>query len=268
MVVIAPVSRHRASCIRRGVLLVVALVVGLAAPTSAAPGAGHATVTRPAQRLNIPQVVVFGSSVNGVDLVAYRVGTPGGRVVLIVGNVHGDELKGIEITQRLRMSAIPAGIDLWVVDTINPDGVAVPQRQNANGVDLNRNFSYGWGYIPPSTTNRQYSGEAPADQPETQAMQHLVDTIRPAITVFYHQDANRVSLSGTRKEIPAEYARLVGQSTGSTPCTAGCTGTAGSYVNHAVAGGTSFLVELPNTSVVTSAMIDRHVAALLTVMVR
>jgi protein MpaA len=244
------------------------LSLAVTAPAAAAPAAsGSAAATQPAKRLNIGATVVFGSSVNGVDLVAYRVGTPGGRVVLIVGNVHGDELKGIEITQRLRMSDIPDGIDLWVVDTINPDGVAVPQRQNANGVDLNRNFSYGWGYIPRSATNRQYSGEAPADQPETQALQGLVDAIHPAITVFYHQDANRVSLAGARKEIPAEYARLVGQSTGSTPCTAGCTGTAGSYVNHAVPGGTSFLVELPNSSVVTSAMIDRHVAALLTVMV-
>lgn len=242
--------------------------VAVAPPALAAPEiVGRATVTTPAQRLNIVETRVFGTSVNGVDLVAYRVGTPGGRVVLVVGNVHGDEPKGVEITRRLRMADIPDGVDLWVVDTMNPDGMAVPQRQNANGVDLNRNFSWGWGYIAPSTTNRQYSGEAPADQPETQAMQDLVTTLQPAITVFYHQDANRVSLAGARKDIPAEYARLVGQSTGSTPCTAGCTGTAGSFVNHVVPSGTAFLVELPNSSVVTSAMIDRHVAALLAVVV-
>ncbi len=226
-----------------------------------------ATVAAPAKRLNIVDVVVFGKSVQGRDLIAYRLGTPGGRVVLIVGNIHGDEPKGADITRALRMLATPPGIDLFVVDTVNPDGMAVPTRQNANGVDLNRNFSFGWSYIPLSTTNRQYSGEGPADQPETQAMQGLVALLEPEITVFYHQDANRVSLAGKRKEIPEEYARLVGQTTGSTPCTQGCTGTAGSFVNHLLPDGTAFLVELPNSTVVTPEIIDRHVNALLTVVV-
>ena len=261
--------RRLARCVAVGAIAAAASV----APTAAA---APATVDRPvtaqlaAERnatAAIDEVIVFGSSVQGRDLLAYRLGTPGGRVVLIVGNVHGDEPRGVDIAARLRLRDIPDGIDLFVVDTINPDGMVVPQRQNANGVDLNRNFSHGWGYIAPSTTNRQYSGEAPADQPETRALEGLVSLIQPQITVFYHQDANRISLGGARKEIPATYARLVGQSTGSTPCTAGCTGTAGSFVNHTVPGGTSFLVELPNSSVVDAPMIDRHVDALLTVMV-
>jgi len=261
---------------RRLALRVTVVTTVAAASLTPARAAAPTAVERPATAQSpavrnateaIDDVTVFGTSVQGRDLIAYRLGTPGGRVVLILGNVHGDEPRGVDIASRLRLREIPEDIDLFVVDTINPDGMAVPQRQNANGVDLNRNFSYGWGYIAPSTVNRQYSGEAPADQPETQALEALVRLIQPQITVFYHQDANRISLGGARKEIPATYARLVGQTTGSTPCTAGCTGTAGSFVNHVVPTGTSFLVELPNSSVVDSAMIDRHVDALLTVMV-
>lgn len=254
------------------VVSVGAVTMSMTHANAAAPVSVGSAATAQSQAVRnaiseINDVLVFGKSVQGRDLIAYRLGTPGGRVVLIVGNVHGDEPRGVDIASRLRLRDIPAGIDLFVVDTINPDGMAVPMRQNANGVDLNRNFSYGWGYIAPSTTNRQYSGEAPADQPETQALEGFVNLIKPQITVFYHQDANRISLGGARKEIPAEYARLVGQSTGSTPCTAGCTGTAGSFVNHAVPSGTSFLVELPNSSVVGSDMINRHIDALLAVMV-
>lgn len=261
---IAGMKRRLLSIMVAAVWIVWMPTVGAAAPPPAF--SQRATVVLPAERLRI-QTIVFGKSVLGADLIAFRLGTPGGRVVLIIGNIHGDEQKGADITRLLRSSPIPPGIDLFVVDTFNPDGMAVPMRQNANGVDLNRNFPTGWAYIPRSATNGQYSGEAPSDQPETVAMQNLVNLIKPEITVFYHQDANRVSLGGARKEIPAEYARLVGLSTGSTPCTQGCTGTAGTFVNAAVPGGTAFLVELPNSSVVTPDLVRLHTDALLSVMV-
>ena len=267
-------SRLLAAVARKLCAVVVLLTISLA-PSVAAAGdppfaqsgvQAAAAGAAPAERLRIHSIV-FGRSVQGRDLVAYRLGTPGGRVVLVIGNIHGDEPKGAEITRLLRSSPVPTGIDLYVIDTINPDGYAANTRQNANGVDLNRNFAYGWGYIPRRQNNGQYSGEAPADQPETKATQDFVAAIRPAITVNYHQDANRVSLGGARKEIPATYARLVGLSTGDTPCTSGCTGTAGSFFNAWVQGGTSFLVELPGSAVVDQAMVALHANALLTVMV-
>jgi len=54
---------------------------------------------------------------------------------------------------------IPEGVAIWLVRSINPDGVAANLRKNARGVDLNRNFSVGWqassdtssGYYPGPT---------------------------------------------------------------------------------------------------------------------
>ncbi|MEY2553770.1 MAG: murein peptide amidase [Ilumatobacteraceae bacterium] len=208
---------------------------------------------------------VIGQSVLGRDITAYRLGTPGGRSVLLIGVIHGDEAKGYGITQLIRTKPIPAGIDMWIIDSMNPDGQAANTRQNANGVDLNRNVSYKWNYIPKSLDNGQYSGEAPADQPETQALESFINAIQPAITIFWHQDANRVSPGGARLEIPDKYASIVGLSTASTPCTAGCTGTATQYVNHAVKGGTAFIVELPGNDAVTPAMVELHAEATLDV---
>ena len=143
-----------------------------------------------------PKVIetrVIGKSVQGRDIVAERMGTPGGRVVLIIGVIHGDEQKGMEVTKLLRTMPTPKGIDLWLVDTMNPDGVAMNTRGNANKVDLNRNFELGWSYIPLDPSHGQYSGEAPADQPETQAVQTFLFDVKPALVLWFHQDANVIT---------------------------------------------------------------------------
>ena len=244
--------------------LVVDGIVGPRTRTSLGFGMAVAptTATVPARIL---ETRVIGTSVQGRAITAVRMGTPGGRVVMIVGVIHGDETKGGLITALLRTLPTPAGIDLWLVDSMNPDGQANGTRTNANGVDLNRNFETGWSYIPPSTTNHQYSGEAPADQPETQAMEVFIRTIRPAVGIWYHQDANVISINGARPIIPSTYGQLVGLGTGNVPCTQKCTGTAGKFANTTVSGSTNFLVELPGSAVVTSAMIRLHASAVLAV---
>jgi protein MpaA len=249
---------------------------GLAVDGIVGPATGTALGLRipigsaiPPQGTVPPKVVetrVIGRSVQGRDIVAERMGTPGGRVVLIIGNIHGDEQKGVAITQLLRTMPTPKGVDLWLVDTMNPDGFAMNTRENANKIDLNRNFPQGWSYIPRDPSHRQYSGEAPADQPETQAMQAFLLSIKPAIAIWFHQDANVITINGARREIPAAYGRLVGLGTGDVPCSQRCTGTASTFANT-IPGATSFLVELPGSSRVTPAMIRTHANAVLTVAV-
>ncbi|MCU1400760.1 MAG: murein peptide amidase, partial [Acidimicrobiales bacterium] len=121
-------------------------------------GAGAVAPGQPVPA-HVLETRTIGTSVQGRPITAVRMGTPGGRVVMIVGIIHGDETKGALVTAALRTMATPAGIDLWLIDSMNPDGVAANTRGNANGVDLNRNFDVGWNYIPRSTTNHQYSGE-------------------------------------------------------------------------------------------------------------
>ncbi len=222
------------------------------------------TTTTVADEL-VTETRVIGQTVQRRDITAYRLGDPSGRPVLLVGVIHGNEAKGFEITRLIRTMPTPPGIDLWIIDSINPDGQFSNTRENANDVDLNRNVSYNWNYIPQSEDNGQYSGEAPADQPETQALEAFVTDIQPNITIFWHQDANRVSPGGARRVIPNTFAQIVGLSTAGTPCTAGCTGTASQFVNYAVEGGTAFIVELPGNDEVTAEMVTLHAEATLEV---
>ena len=49
-------------------------------------------------------------------------------VVVVVGSIHGDERAGGRVVRRLRAAPLPDGVDLWLVRTVNPGGVAVDRR--------------------------------------------------------------------------------------------------------------------------------------------
>jgi protein MpaA len=228
--------------------LLQALGLTASSPTSAND---HAKDTSVVQTLRI------GTSVQGRAIEAIERGTPGGRVVLAIGAIHGDEGAGHAVIDWLRQMPVPPGIDLWLVPTINPDGEAMGQRQNANGVDLNRNFPRKWGKLG-SPGYWQYAGPSAASEPETQAMVSLLDRIRPEVTLWYHQDLNEVDPAGDPAiyNTYARYAKMrVVTVTGGT-----YTGTATQYCYGVSPDGTAFVVELPRK--VPGTMALRHATAL------
>ena len=86
----------------------------------------------------------------------------------MVGSIHGDENEGHEVVRVLkRRYRNLRGAELWVVKTINPDGVHAHRRQNARGVDLNRNFSYRWSGAAASSA--EDPGPRPFSEPESRA---------------------------------------------------------------------------------------------------
>src|ERR1700710_1671451 len=75
---------------------------------------------------------VIGHSVGGRELRVVRVGDPQApRKILIVGCIHGNERAGLAITAALRRVSPPPGVQLLVLDELNPDGCARRTRGNA-----------------------------------------------------------------------------------------------------------------------------------------
>jgi N-acetylmuramoyl-L-alanine amidase len=198
----------------------------------------------------------IGRSERGRPIRAMRVGNPRARVkLLVVGTVHGNEQAGRAVVARLRRVRPPRGTALWLVDDANPDGTAANARQNARGVDLNRNFPYRW-----QPQDGVYeSGSGPASEAETQAMQSFIERERPRVTLWYHQALRMVVKSTGDPKLERLYSARSGLPWRSLPR---YHGTAVSWQNRTFAGDTAFVVELPGGAL-APAGVRRHASAVL-----
>jgi murein peptide amidase A len=161
--------------------------------------------------------------------------------VLVVGCIHGNERAGISVARSLAAMVAPAGIDLWVLDDLNPDGAVAGTRQNAHGVDLNRNFSYRW-LAAGRPGDQQYPGPRPLSEPEARIAYRLVLRLHPQITIYFHQPLGLVDESGGDPRIERRFAALSGlplQRLTRYP------GSAVGWQNNRIPGSTAFVVELP-----------------------
>lgn len=69
-------------------------------------------------------------------------GSPRKRVYLSTGT-HGDEPAGpLAILRLLEEDRWPADTALWICPCLNPAGFALNQRENAQGIDLNRDYRH------------------------------------------------------------------------------------------------------------------------------
>ena len=172
------------------------------------------------------------------------------RKLLIVGCIHGDEPGGIRMARTLARLPSPTNADLWIVPALNPDGVAAQRRQNAHGVDLNRNFPWNWQRLG-SPGYRYYSGPRALSEPESRLVFHLILGLRPAVSIWFHQPYGVVDESGGDVNLERRFAEAVGLPLVRLPR---YPGSAVSWENHRFPGTTAFVVELhagpPSTSAV------------------
>ncbi len=210
------------------------LVAVLAAPvlTVLATPATAAAVTPYDERPAVVKTRTLGHSVEGRPIRAYRLGEPGRRRVVLLSTMHGDEPHTRLILQSLRDGRAVHGVDLWVVPTYNPDGLARGTRRNAHGVDLNRNFPYDWADLD----GGHESGPRAGSEPETRAMMAFLREVRPHRVLSFHQPLNGVDTDTKDPGFARRLARALELPRTSLDCGGVCHGTMTGWFNHRFAG--------------------------------
>ncbi|MFO7915946.1 MAG: M14 family zinc carboxypeptidase [Candidatus Krumholzibacteriales bacterium] len=177
---------------------------------------------------NFPQITrldTLGTSVEGRLIRGIKISDNAGvdedePEVLIMGCHHARELMSVEVPLLLaeylldgygessRLTGLVDGREIWIVPMVNPDGHVYVQfnhsgesynwwrknrRDNLDGtygVDLNRNYSYKWGYddtgSSPNTGSVVYRGPAPFSEPETQAVRDFCAEHSFSVALSYH----------------------------------------------------------------------------------
>jgi protein MpaA len=200
------------------------------------------------------RTVLLGRSWQGRPITAVEVGNPSGTRVLVVGCIHGNEKAGIAITDALEHLA-PSDLDLWIVPDLNPDGVAADTRQNAHGVDLNRNFPWHWRPM----SGVYASGPRPLSEREARIAHALILRLQPHLTVSFHQHLDMVWASGGERRVEEVFARVSGLPYHPMPQLAG---SAISWQNNTLPGTTAFAAELP-AGQPDASQVGRYVRAVL-----
>ncbi|MFB7331614.1 M14 family zinc carboxypeptidase [Streptomyces adustus] len=201
-------------------------------PYSGSGGLKEEIVRTGQENPGLTKVVSIGKTVDGQDILALKL-TKGAKKsrdgskpsVLYMSNQHAREWITPEMTRRLlhyyldnyktdrRIKKIVDSTELWFVLSANPDGYDYTfqnsdtrlWRKNlrdvngdgvistGDGVDLNRNFAYKWGYddegSSPNPTSETYRGAAPASEPETKALDAFEKRIGFTYGINYHSAA-------------------------------------------------------------------------------
>lgn len=201
---------------------------------------------------------LLGHSVRGRPIHSLQLGDPAGRRrVLVVGCIHGNECAGTAVTRLLANGTIPADAEVWIVHHLNPDGFRLGVRQNARGVDLNRNWPAGWRPLG-QRWDPTYSGPGPLSEPETRIARRLILRTQPALTIWFHQPQTLVRSGAQGEEAARLYARLAGMRYRRLPVPPGA---ATRWQNRRFPGTSAFVVELAPGPLSARAA-ARHAAAI------
>ena len=155
--------------------------------------------------------IVWAKSVEGREIYLLELGK-GDSTTIIFGGFHGDEMLGVQLVYRFAeylYQEQPGSLTsrIIIIPVLNPDGLVKEKRQNANGVDINRNFpTANWSHEYKS--KRNFPGFSSASEPETQAVIELLEKYAPQRIISVHTPLAMVNYDGPALEIANGMAKF------------------------------------------------------------
>lgn len=165
-----------------------------------------------------PQQLIAGSSVENRPIMYYVLGR-GPEVVFILSTIHGDEPAGTPLVNKLayylqQHHKFTEGRTVVIIPIANPDGLARNTRQNAKGVDLNRNFA------TQNRINNEDFGLKALSEPEAYIIEQLIRQFNPDRIVSIHQPYGCIDYDGPGQMLAnhmAKYCDLPVKKLGALP---------------------------------------------------
>lgn len=140
---------------------------------------------------------VFCHSPAGIPIFAHTF-TGNGPEVLILGGVHGDEIEGVIAANKLLEHFIlnyDYKLNITIIPTFNIDGVLNKNRQNSNGIDLNRNLpTKDW--TSEVSNPRYFPGKIANSEPENQALTAFLEQKKPKMIFSLHSWQPLLNING------------------------------------------------------------------------
>lgn len=141
----------------------------------------------------------------------------GYKVIRIWNNDIFENIEGVleYITNSLppRGGGLGRG-GLIFIPCLNPDGMQLGRRTNANGVDLNRNFpTKNWGEdtsLAGDNPSDYYGGKAPASEIETQFVIDVIEKYKPELIITLHAPYKVVNYDGPAKDTAEKISKIIG----------------------------------------------------------
>ena len=186
-----------------------------------------------------PHYRLAGRSVRGRPIMAQILGE-GSDTTLIMSTIHGSEAAGTPLVEELadylrQHHQLLEGRRVVLLPVANPDGMAAGTRENIRGIDLNRNFQAG------NRINNETNGLRPLSEPESRAIQTVIQQYSPDRIVSIHQPLNCVDYDGPARALAArmaQYCDLPVKKLGAKP------GSLGAYAGESL-GVPTITLELP-----------------------
>lgn len=130
--------------------------------------------------------------------------------ILIIGVVHGDEPQGKFLIENYMKLTKKSKNRLLFIPCLNPDGMTNHTRQNANMIDLNRNFqTKNWEDGKKIENKDYFGGERPSSEIETKFVVEILNEFSPDIILTLHAPFKVVNYDGPANTIAERISEII-----------------------------------------------------------